>query len=65
MVCFKDKATEYERAVFRALSALVGEEMDLEVAIERHFEVRGGRILKLMCLLLDFAIAEAMQLADE
>lgn len=33
------KATEYERAVFRALSALVGEERDTEVAIERHFEL--------------------------
>jgi hypothetical protein len=36
----KDNATEYERAVFRALSALVGEERDVEVAIERHFQVR-------------------------
>jgi hypothetical protein len=36
----KGKATEYERAVFRALSALVGDERDVEVAIERHFEVR-------------------------
>jgi hypothetical protein len=52
-VCFiKDKGTEYERAVFRALSALVGEDRDVEVAIERHFEVRGGRIWKLNYLLL-------------
>jgi hypothetical protein len=34
-------ATEYERAVFRALSALIGEERDEQVAIERHFEVWG------------------------
>jgi hypothetical protein len=32
-------ATEYERAVFRALSALIGEERDEQVAIERHFEL--------------------------
>uniref|UniRef100_A0A0D9VXN0 Tetratricopeptide repeat protein 38 n=1 Tax=Leersia perrieri TaxID=77586 RepID=A0A0D9VXN0_9ORYZ len=32
-------ATEYERAVFRALSALIGEEKDEQVAIERHFEL--------------------------
>jgi hypothetical protein len=36
----KGKATEYERSVFRALSALVGDERDVELAIERHFEVR-------------------------
>jgi len=35
----KGKATGYERAVFRALSALVGEDRDTEVAIERHFEL--------------------------
>uniref|UniRef100_A0ACD6A7X0 Uncharacterized protein n=1 Tax=Avena sativa TaxID=4498 RepID=A0ACD6A7X0_AVESA len=35
----RGKATGYERAVFRALSALVGEERDTEVAIERHFEL--------------------------
>ncbi|XP_047085708.1 tetratricopeptide repeat protein 38-like [Lolium rigidum] len=34
-----DKGTDYERAVFRALSALVGDERDTEVAIERHFEL--------------------------
>ncbi|XP_014753143.1 tetratricopeptide repeat protein 38 isoform X1 [Brachypodium distachyon] len=33
------KATEYERAVFRTLSALVGEDRDVELAIERHFEL--------------------------
>uniref|UniRef100_A0A453H3S6 Tetratricopeptide repeat protein 38 n=1 Tax=Aegilops tauschii subsp. strangulata TaxID=200361 RepID=A0A453H3S6_AEGTS len=33
------KATEYERAVFRALSALVGEDRDTEVAVDRHFEL--------------------------
>ncbi|KAL6894465.1 hypothetical protein ACP4OV_008563 [Aristida adscensionis] len=33
------RATEYERAVFRAHSALVGEERDDEVALERHFEL--------------------------
>uniref|UniRef100_A0A0E0D4R8 Tetratricopeptide repeat protein 38 n=1 Tax=Oryza meridionalis TaxID=40149 RepID=A0A0E0D4R8_9ORYZ len=32
-------ATEYERAVFRALTALIGEERDEQVAIERHFEL--------------------------
>ncbi|XP_066383042.1 uncharacterized protein [Miscanthus floridulus] len=33
------KATEYERAVFGTLSLLVGEGWDVEVAIERHFEL--------------------------
>ncbi|XP_021307544.1 tetratricopeptide repeat protein 38 isoform X1 [Sorghum bicolor] len=33
------KATEYERAVFGTLSALMGEGWDQEVAIERHFEL--------------------------
>ncbi|XP_066380092.1 uncharacterized protein [Miscanthus floridulus] len=33
------KATEYERAVFGTLSALMGEGWDVEVAIERHFEL--------------------------
>jgi hypothetical protein len=37
--CFQGKATEYERAVFGTLSALMGEGWDVEVAIERHFEV--------------------------
>ncbi|KAL5217191.1 hypothetical protein ABZP36_017875 [Zizania latifolia] len=32
-------ATDYERAVFRALSALIGVEKDEETAIERHFEL--------------------------
>jgi hypothetical protein len=35
----QDKATDYERAIFRAHSALVGEEKDDELALERHFEV--------------------------
>jgi hypothetical protein len=34
------KATDYERAVFRAHSALVGKEKDDELAFQRHFEVR-------------------------
>ncbi|EMS63641.1 Tetratricopeptide repeat protein 38 [Triticum urartu] len=33
------KATGYERAVFRALSALLGEDRDTEVAIDRHFQL--------------------------
>ncbi|RLN42330.1 tetratricopeptide repeat protein 38 [Panicum miliaceum] len=32
-------ATEYERAVFGTLSAMVGEERNEEVALERHFEL--------------------------
>uniref|UniRef100_A0A8R7U376 Uncharacterized protein n=1 Tax=Triticum urartu TaxID=4572 RepID=A0A8R7U376_TRIUA len=35
----KGKATGYERAVFRALSALLGEDRDTEVAIDRHFQL--------------------------
>ncbi|KAE8807426.1 hypothetical protein D1007_16208 [Hordeum vulgare] len=33
------KATEYERALFRALSTLVGEDRDTEVAFDRHFQL--------------------------
>ncbi|TVU45630.1 hypothetical protein EJB05_05121, partial [Eragrostis curvula] len=39
LVRLQVKATDYERAVFRAFSALIGEEKDDELAIERHFEL--------------------------
>jgi hypothetical protein len=56
----KGEATEYERAVFRALSALVGNERDVEVAIERHFEVRRRPNLEPeLSLPLNSAAAEA------
>lgn len=35
----QDNATDYEKAVFRVHNAMVGEEKDDELAIERHFEV--------------------------
>ncbi|XP_062212088.1 uncharacterized protein LOC133913061 isoform X2 [Phragmites australis] len=44
------KATEYERAVFRTLSALLGEERDHEVALDRHFELLKGFPRDLMSL---------------
>ncbi|GJM96243.1 hypothetical protein PR202_ga13062 [Eleusine coracana subsp. coracana] len=34
-----DNATDYERAVFRVHNAMLGEEKDEELAIERHFEL--------------------------
>ena len=39
LACLQGNATEYERAVFGTLSAMVGEEGNEEVALERHFEV--------------------------
>jgi len=38
LACLQGNATEYERAVFGTLSAMVGEGNE-EVALERHFEV--------------------------
>ncbi|GJN23690.1 hypothetical protein PR202_gb11358 [Eleusine coracana subsp. coracana] len=35
----QDNATDYERAVFRVHNAMVGDEKDEELAIERHFEL--------------------------
>ena len=39
LACVQGNATKYERAVFGTLSAMVGEEGNEEVALERHFEV--------------------------
>jgi len=39
LACLQGNATEYERAVFGPLSAMVGEGGNEEVALERHFEL--------------------------